>query len=179
MIRKSLSDETKRKIGMRNKIIQDARQSPIMDRILAMTLKTETCWLWTGRIRRDGYAEISFQGKAVPVHRLSYVVFVGPIPKGMNVCHKCDVRHCCNPDHLFIGTQKDNIVDASKKGRLITGDKHHMRSNLEVKQRIADKQRGVPCPQRAQFGPRPGWIRQRMREGRLKAKLEREKAGKP
>lgn len=179
MRRKPLSEETKRKIGSTNKLIQDARQVPIRERILRKTKITDGCWLWSGYRRDDGYGEISFEGKGRPVHRLFYELHQGSVPHGLNVCHKCDVRNCIRLDHLFIGTQQDNIVDASKKGRLITGDNHHMRNNQEVKDRIASKQRGVPCPARAQFGPRPEWIKQRMREGRLKARIDREKAWRP
>lgn len=51
------------------------------------------------------------------VHRLAYEAYVGPIPTGLHVLHKCDVRSCCNPHHLFVGTAKDNMQDCKKKGR--------------------------------------------------------------
>ena len=62
---------------------------------------------WTeGGVRRHGYA-----------HRQAWVQNFGPIPKGMYVCHTCDVRNCINPEHLFLGTQSDNIRDMATKGR--------------------------------------------------------------
>lgn len=77
------------------------------------------CWIWTGRLKDTGYGEINPGGRSSPrgAHRISYELFKGEIPKGMYVLHKCDVRCCVNPDHLFIGTAKDNTQDMMSKGR--------------------------------------------------------------
>lgn len=75
------------------------------------------CWLWPVK---SGYGV--FKGKRA--HRLSYEAFVGPIPDGLFVCHKCDVPACCNPDHLFVGTALDNSRDMVAKGRAGGGDKN-------------------------------------------------------
>lgn len=75
------------------------------------------CWIWTGHIQNSGYGMITINKKNFLAHRLSYEAFIGKIPKGINVCHKCDVKLCCNPEHLFLGTQKENIADCIKKGR--------------------------------------------------------------
>lgn len=79
------------------------------------------CWLWEGAPRRaeEGYGRIDVGGKAVPAHRYSYEYHRGPIPSGMVVCHKCDTPACVNPDHLFLGTQGDNVRDCAAKGRLV------------------------------------------------------------
>jgi hypothetical protein len=85
------------------------------------------CWIYTGVIHHDGYGVIgSGRGKQFRAHRMSYQEFVGPIPHGMLVCHKCDVPTCINPDHLFLGTPRDNTRDAIAKGRMVRlrGEKH-------------------------------------------------------
>lgn len=76
------------------------------------------CWLWTGTIMGAGYGKISVQNRVQPgAHRFSYELYRGPIPEGASVLHRCDVRRCVNPDHLFLGTQKENIGDMWEKGR--------------------------------------------------------------
>lgn len=71
------------------------------------------CWYWRGSLEEFGYGRL--QSKRA--HRLSWTLFNGEIPKGLYVLHKCDIRNCVNPDHLFLGTQIDNMRDMVKKGR--------------------------------------------------------------
>ena len=78
--------------------------------------KTDTCWLWLGKKHSFGYGAVGKNGK-IKTHRLSWQFFRGPIPNGISVLHKCDNPPCVNPDHLFLGTQADNMRDMSKKGR--------------------------------------------------------------
>lgn len=74
------------------------------------------CWLWQGGKQR-GYGKFTVRSKSIKAHRFSYQYYRGDIPPGMFVCHTCDTPACVNPDHLFIGTAKDNARDKEKKGR--------------------------------------------------------------
>jgi hypothetical protein len=88
------------------------------------------CWLWQGSRDSWGYGHIKHNGRYFSTHRLSWMVHNGPIEK-MQVLHSCDVRNCINPDHLFLGTQKDNLADMAKKGRGSFGENHWKTSLTE------------------------------------------------
>ena len=93
------------------------------------------CWNWTGSFRKDGYGKLIVGSKldgtrrTVTASRASYETFVGPIPTGMVVCHKCDNPRCVNPEHLFVGTWKDNYDDMVRKGRQKTAKGSHVASS--------------------------------------------------
>lgn len=82
-----------------------------------LRIKDSGCWDFKGAINATGYGVVGFNGKVMQAHRLSWFLHNGEIPDGLLVCHRCDNRRCCNPDHLFIGTHKDNTQDMILKGR--------------------------------------------------------------
>jgi hypothetical protein len=81
------------------------------------------CWLWEGALL-DGYGYIEAEGKSERAHRVSWKLHNGEIPPEMAVLHECDVRCCVNPQHLFLGSNQDNVTDKVKKKRCAKGEKH-------------------------------------------------------
>lgn len=81
------------------------------------------CWLWTGNTN-GRYGTLGFNNKPLYAHRFSYELYHGKFDKKLDVCHKCDVNLCVNPQHLFVGSRKDNMRDCLLKGRFAHGSKH-------------------------------------------------------
>ena len=81
------------------------------------------CWLWTGSVTKYGYGQLSGGTGKNPLraHVLAYTLYKGPIPKGLDVRHTCDVRCCVNPEHLLTGTRLQNMQDCESRGRLARG----------------------------------------------------------
>jgi len=93
------------------------RSFPPEVRFWTYVKKTDTCWNWIGGTTGRGYGHFYDGTKEMLAHRFSYILSHGSIPDGLYICHTCDHPLCVNPNHLFAGTQKDNLKDASMKGR--------------------------------------------------------------
>lgn len=85
----------------------------------------DECWLWIGATGSVGYGKIGIGQRSVDAHRVSWELQHGPIPEGVLVCHRCDTRLCVNPAHLFLGSYRENNQDTIRKGRAMTGERHH------------------------------------------------------
>ena len=108
--------------------------------------KTGECWIWNGCLDKNGYGRVSPRDRKLGLsctffaHRLSYEINVGPT-EGLFVCHKCDNPRCVKPEHLFLGTNEDNVSDRVRKGRNgRTGNRYRPEIVAAVKA-------GVPVPQ--------------------------------
>jgi hypothetical protein len=97
-------------------------------RFMSNFTQSEGCWIWRGKTFDRGYGKFSLRQKTMKAHRVAYLLFIGEIEDGKHICHKCDNPLCVNPDHLWIGTSKENTHDMIRKGRLKRNRSKHMDS---------------------------------------------------
>lgn len=93
------------------------RHPPMPDRFWAKVRRVGECWEWAGVHRFDNYGQFGIGGQMRLAHRIAWELTNGPIPDGLYVCHHCDNPPCVRPDHLFLGTARDNALDMLAKGR--------------------------------------------------------------
>tara|TARA_Y100000310_G_scaffold240365_1_gene244193 strand:+ start:516 stop:974 length:459 start_codon:yes stop_codon:yes gene_type:complete len=98
----------------------------LKQRFRSLDVGDNECWEWPWGRNRLGYGGVQFNKKWHRAHRVAWILFVGPIPKDMFVCHHCDNPPCVNPNHLWIGSHRDNVDDMLNKGR---SNNHHGQNN--------------------------------------------------
>lgn len=97
-----------------------------LDYYISRLLCEPGCWLWIGAVDSHGYGKIKHNKRELKAHRAVYELYRSQIPAHLDACHHCDTPACVNPDHIFIGTAKDNAQDAVKKGRYFRPQKAGM-----------------------------------------------------
>jgi hypothetical protein len=142
-------------------------------RFLAFIKQADSCWEWLGTKNSGGYGSFWLDAKNQRAHRIAYTLWKGPILDGLQVCHHCDNPKCVNPEHLFVGTNLDNMLDCMHKGRhrYCPEDKNHLRprgpknhaaklTEADVRQIRERNKMGIPAHRLGpQFGVTPRAIR--------------------
>lgn len=109
-----------------------ARERLLMKFWLRAKLMESGCFEWQGTLREKGYGRLYHLGRLGDAHRVAWELTRGPIPDGLYVCHKCDNPPCVNPDHLWLGTNTDNMRDMVRKGRHGNSRKTHCKHGHEL-----------------------------------------------
>lgn len=111
------------------------KHTPLAERLEwhSMPEPNSGCLLWLSYVNKGGYGVVGWRRKTALAHRVAWELKNGPIPLGLYACHKCDVRSCINPSHMFLGTHKDNADDKVAKGRSgrVPNNKHRARLSLD------------------------------------------------
>jgi len=151
-MRKEFTKKTK--FGGSERLADDEYHKICKERFLSNVDHKNECWIWLGYIAKHGYGVSSYRSRTMLAHRLSWIIFKGELDNNLDVCHKCDNPKCVNPNHLFLGTARDNVQDCfNKKRKSHKGEKHpgskiqekdvieifHLRKIGFTHQKIADK----------------------------------------
>lgn len=140
---------------MKNPTVWQLRRMSLEDRLMArvIMIPESTCWHWTGCIDRDGYAKMSTKNRPTMVYRISYELFVGPIPEGMVIDHICRQRDCVNPKHLEVVTSRENTMRSPIAPAALNARKTHCSEGHELvdASHPSKKQRGclICCAQKS------------------------------
>lgn len=94
-----------------------------LTRFYSKVRKSEGCWSWLAGKDKDGYGKFWYLNDTIRANRASWILHKGPIPEGMHILHSCDNPECTNPEHLFLGTSRDNVLDMVAKNRNVGNTK--------------------------------------------------------
>ncbi len=119
------------------------------------TQSKSQCWLWTGSKDKDGYGYFTVGSSTRKAHRVAYLLANKSLPQGLCICHSCDTPACCNPRHLWAGSNKENCVDAVRKGRTLTGTRNRKAKLTEsrVRKILALRKQNLTYSQIAKIVP--------------------------
>ena len=134
------------------------RQMPEVDRFMSKVHKAENgCWLWEAYRMKNGYGLFRTPTKNELAHRVSYRLFSGPLD-ARDVMHKCDTPACVNPQHLHLGTRKENMQDAKEKKRMRVGENHGRSKLTNEQMELVKQSNGLQREIAAVFGVSQGHV---------------------
>lgn len=110
------------------------------------TGKKKSCWEWKFGCTKAGYGQLQIRAvspRPLLAHRVAWELTNGVIPEGLHILHECDNPRCCNPNHLFLGTQRDNNLDRTLKGRTASGDRNGARTQPHLNAFVQNRGSGL------------------------------------